>query len=422
MAERGQLARDYLWNTLASLTASASTVVMLAAVTHTAGLAAGGLFSIATAVGQQLQTVGMFEVRTFHITDVRRSFSFGTYMALRLVTTAVMVAGIVIYSLVKPRPDGGTLAVALVAALSMFDAFEDVYYCELQRCGRLDLGGRARFIRLLATTLSFCVALLVTSDLLVSAAVSVVVSAVALVAAFLPPSRRLFEVRPVWRWNAMARLALACLPLFAAAFVSMWLANSPKYAIERYLTDDAQGVFAIIAMPAMAINLLAQFVYRPLVTRLAAQWVAEDYPGFLGGIGKGLAGTAVAFVAVEAVCIAVGIPLLSLVFGQDVSGNLGALTLLVGAGALNAAGVVLYYALATMRLQRLVLVAYVLAAGVGLLSQALLVPAAGLAGACVAYLVTMAALVALLSGALAWHVLPVLRPRPEDAARTKEQV
>lgn len=404
MAERGQLARDYAWNTTASLTASASTVVMLAVVTHTAGLAAGGLFSIATAVGQQLQTVGMFEVRTFHITDVRRSFPFGTYMALRLVTTAVMVAGILAYSLLTPRADGGTLAVGLVAALSVFDACEDVYYCELQRCGRLDLAGRARFVRLVATTLSFCVAMALTDDLLTGAAVSVAVSMVALPVAFLPPSRRLFATAPAWRWGAMARLTGACLPLFLAAFVSMWLANSPKYAIERYLTDDAQGVFAIIAMPAMAINLLAQFVYRPLVTRLATQWAEGDHSGFLRGIGKGLAGTAAAFIVVEAGCVLVGIPLLSLVFGQDVSGSLPALLVLVAAGALNAAGVVLYYALATMRLQRLVLVAYVLAAGSALVSQALLVPSAGLAGACGAYLVTMAVLVALLAGALGWRV------------------
>lgn len=404
MTEHGQLARDYAWNTAASLMASASTVIMLATVTHTVGLAAGGIFSFASTIGLQLLTVGNFEVRTFHMTDVSRSFPFGTYLALRLVTTAVMLAGIVAYSLLTPRADGGTLAVGLVAALNVFDAFEDVYYCELQRCGRLDLAGRARFIRLLATTLSFCVALALTRDLLTGAAVSVAVSTVALLVAFLPPSRRLFATAPAWRWGAMVHLAGACLPLFLTAFVSMWLVNSPKYAIERYLTDDAQGVFAIIAMPAMAINLLTQFVYRPLVTRLATQWAEGDHSGFLRGIGKGLVGTAVAFIVVEAGCVLVGIPLLSVVFGQDVSGSLPALLVLVAAGALNAAGVVLYYALATMRLQRLVLVAYVLAAGSALVSQALLVPSAGLAGACGAYLVTMAVLVALLAGALGWRV------------------
>ena len=138
-----QLSRDYFWNTASSLISSFSIVIMLAVVTHSAGVAAGGVFSLAIAIGQQWQTLGMYEVRTFHVTDVRREFDFPIYLATRILTVAAMIAGIVIYSLFSGGLSTSVGLVIAIALLRVFDAYEDVFYSEFQREGRLDLGARA---------------------------------------------------------------------------------------------------------------------------------------------------------------------------------------------------------------------------------------------------------------------------------------
>jgi len=393
-SERSQLGRDYLWNTAASLMTSLATVVMLLVVTRTAGIRAAGVYSLAIAVGQQFQTLGMYEVRTYHVTDLRHRFTFGTYLATRIVTVALMLVGIVGYAMVSGDGGSDVLLIVLVASLRVFDAFEDVYVCELQRVGRLDLGGRACFWRALSTTASFSGMLVATGNLLVSTVVSLVVSLVVMVGVYLPPSRGLFPLRPTWDPRRVGQVLLACLPLFLASFISMYLSNAPRFAIDRYLDPTQQGYFAILFMPAVTINLMSLVIFRPLLTRMAGLWVQGDRPGFRAVVNRGLLATAGAFVVVGLVTYVAGVPILGLVFGKDVSAFSVELMVLVAGGAMNAASVVLYYALTTVRLQNLVFAGYVLAAGAITLLCVVLVPQGSLLGASVAYTAAMSVLVA----------------------------
>ena len=159
LESRGQLGRDYLWNTAASLMSSLAVVIMGVAImrsgaTDTFARAQYGLFTLALAIGQQYQTVGLYEVRTFHVTDVRRRFDFGTYLSTRLLTCLVMVGLIAYHSWTASTKDPypAFTVIAAMALLRIFDAFEDVYYSEFQRSGRLDIAGKACFARIFTTT------------------------------------------------------------------------------------------------------------------------------------------------------------------------------------------------------------------------------------------------------------------------------
>lgn len=386
--------RDYFWNTAASLMLSLTTAVLLLVVQRSAGLWAAGVFALANSVGQQFQALGMYEVRTYHVTDARHRFSFGTYLATRLVTVGAMIAGIIGYAVVSGTDLTGALLIAMIASLRIFDAFEDVFYCEFQREGRLDVAGKACFFRTLATITVFSGVLVVSGSMLVAAAVTLVVSTIVLLGAYLPPARGMFELRPRWELRPIGQVLVECLPLFLASFIALYLANAPRFAIHRYLDPERQGYFAIIFMPAFTINLLSFVIFRPLLTQMANRWVGADRAGFAAIVRKGLLGTLVAFAAVALATYTIGAPALRLVYGTDVSGSMLELMVLVTGGALNAAGVVLYYALTTMRLQRLVFAGYVAAAVAITLLCAALVPAYALLGASAAYAGAMAVLVA----------------------------
>lgn len=386
---------DYLWNTASSLMVSLSTVILLLVVTRLAGLEAAGTFSLAFAVGQQFQTLGMYEVRTYHVTDVRHDIAFGSYLSTRVVTVALMLLGIAGYAVATATVGATALAVFLVAALRALDAFEDVFVCEFQRNGRLDLGARACFVRSLSTTVVFSAALALTGGLAVSAASALMCSVLATVVLYLPPARGLFSVRPKWSARGIGRLLVSCLPLFLSAFISMYLANAPRFAIDHYLDATAQGYFAIIFMPAMVINLLSLMVFRPLLTTMATSWASGDRHGFRAIIRRGVVVCGLAFIVVAIVSAVAGPQVLQLVYGKDVSHLLTELLVLVAGGAMNAVSVILYYAMTTMRRQGLVLVGYVGAAVVMSVCVVILVPHWGLLGASWSYLIAMSAATAL---------------------------
>ena len=396
LESRGQLGRDYLWNTAASLMSSLAVVIMGVAIvrsgaTDSFARAQYGLFTLALAIGQQYQTVGLYEVRTFHVTDVRRRFDFGTYLSTRLLTCLVMV-GLIAYhswtaSTKEPYP--AFTVIAAMALLRIFDAFEDVYYSEFQRSGRLDIAGKACFARIFTTTFLWSGLYWFTQDLLTSTLITFAVTCVVLIVAYGLPARGVLPLLPSLHVRGVAGILWECLPHFVAAYLNQYLADAPRFAIHAALGDEELGVFAIIYMPAVAINMLSLFVFRPLLTRMALRWTEGKRGEFFSIVRRGLLTTAGAFAIVAAVTYMIGPPLLALVFGTDVSGYVGELMVLVLAGALNAASVILYYALATMRRLRAVLAVFVAAGATAYLLAPALTRSLAMMGASLAYAATM---------------------------------
>lgn len=388
------LGRDYFWNTAWSFMVAGATVIMLIIVTRAAGVAAAGVFSIALAIGQQFQTLGMYEVRTYQVTDVQGRFTFGTYLAVRILTVLLMVLGILLASWVFGSDLKDSALIAFVALLRVFDAIEDVYYSELQRQGRLDIAGRAGFIRSFVTTAVFSIGIWVTGDLFATTAVTFLVSFATMVLVFIPPSRALFSLRPLWQRERIRLVLLLCLPLALASFISIYLANAPRFAISFFLDKEHQGYFALLFMPAFAINLLSTIVFRPLLTRMATLWVSHNVRGFLRIVYRGLSATLLSFLLVGGVTFFLGVAILNILSGKDISDYLLELMVLVFGGAMNSASVILYYALTTMRRQSHVFVGYAVAALAITVFLIFLVPPFHLLGASIGY----AGAMSLLSG------------------------
>ena len=46
------------------------------------------------------------------------------------------------------------------------------------------------------------------------------------------------------------------------------MTNAPKYAIDKFLTEDIQAIFGIIIMPATVMGLVAQFLIHPYLNQI----------------------------------------------------------------------------------------------------------------------------------------------------------
>lgn len=359
---KSSLKRDYIWNTLGSVMSALSSVILLFLTTRIVGEYWAGVFSIAYAIGQQFQTLGAFEMRPMQSTDVNRRYNFATYFASRVLTTAAMLVCIIGYALVTTSKQEEVLIVILIASLKLFDVFEDVFHGAFQQNGRLDIAGKAFFFRSAITTFGFIIVLAITQDLLISCVIAIVISIVALLALNVPYAKKLILPSGKLVLKAMFRLLGECLPLFAGAFLATYLVNAPKFGLDVAMTKEYQTYFAAIFMPALVINLLSTFVFRPLLTRLAQFWANRDNSGFIGIIAKGLVWVTAASVIVAILSFFFGIPVLNLLMGIDLSAYQRELMILVVGGALNAASIIVYYGLVVMRKQMFVLVGYAVAA------------------------------------------------------------
>lgn len=380
-----QLKRDYFWNTLGSAMNALSSALLLLVVARVLGPYYGGIFSLAYAVGQQFMVIGSFEMRPIQATDVKASYPFGVYLGSRVVTCFIMVAALAFYAVFSNGLSVEALLLLMVSGLKLFDSAEDVFHGMFQQRGRLDIAGKAFFFRTLITFMSFSVACFVTESLLASCAFAWGASVLSFIVLNIVPAKAFGAIAPCFSFRPIARLLTTCFPLFIGVFLLNDLVNVPRYSIESFMTKDDQTIYAIIFMPALVINLLAGFIFKPLLTSLSESWVNEDWHHFRNIIVKGCFFVAIATVLVCAIAYPFGIPILSWLYGIDLSNYRNELMLLLVGGALNAFSVMLYYGLVTMRIQGFVTIGYAVADLASRILAPSLVSGMGIMGAVALY-------------------------------------
>ena len=220
-----------------------SSVVLLLITTRILGTYWGGVFSIAYAVGQQFQTLGAFEMRPMQSTDVNEAHSFSVYFASRVATTLCMFACILGYALISGNVGQELLLMVLIASLKLFDAFEDVFHGAFQQHGRLDIAGKAFFFRSLITTCTFILVLFFSKDLTTTCIITTIITVIALLWLNIPPAKTLLVSPGTFDIKDMLKLFLSCLPLFAGAFLAMYLSNAPKFALDTFMVKNFQAFY-----------------------------------------------------------------------------------------------------------------------------------------------------------------------------------
>lgn len=352
---------NYLWNTLGSLMGAAMSVFMLMSVTQFLGAETAGIFSLAYANAQQFQVLGSFEMRTFQVTDSEDRYSFGDYLFARFLTCGLMLLLLVVYSVLSQGSAPMVFIFVAVGMTRFLDAFEDVFHGMFQKKGRLDIAGKALFERTFVTTASFSLGLFIFRDLFVATVISVSLSLVVIFIVDLFPALKMERVAPCADVKRAAKLLWECAPIFLGSFFAMYLANAPKYSLQAALGYEYQTYYSIIFMPAMVINLLCGFVFRPLLTDFAESWI-HDLRRFRKLLLHAFKTSLFALMALLLLAAFLGVPVLSFLYGVDISPYGSEMLVLLLGGLFNAISVILYYALTTMRMQLGVLIGYGLSA------------------------------------------------------------
>lgn len=358
---KAQLRKNYIWNTLGSAANALSSAILLLMTTRILGLEAAGIFAIAFALSQQFQVIGHFEIRSYQATDSQERFSFATYLGARYVSCLVMCVVIVGYTFYTNGITLVALSIMLIALLKLFDAFEDVFHGMFQQRGRLDIAGRAFFVRIIACMLGFCIAAFITRDLCSSCIVAFILSAFAFFFCNVPFAQQFVSLRPSFKPAAIIKLFWTCLPLCIGSFFLVYITNAPKYAIDMYLTRDYQALYSILFMPSLVINLLSGFVFKPLLTDMALCWSQARIKDFAQIIFKGFMAICAATLVTCLAAWFLGIEVLGALYGVSLAAYKLELMLLIVGGLFNASGIILYYAVVTMRMQKYIFAAYGLA-------------------------------------------------------------
>lgn len=314
---------SFIWNMAAGLVNAAEAVVIMMIVTRTEGVAAAGIFSIAFAVGNLLMNIGKFGVRNFQVTDAKNEYSFHCYYSLRVLTVILMgivICGYMVFKFMNGGDSGNKLCIILCICLIYFtESFEDVFLGELQKQGRLDVASKVFILRWSWIIVSFSIIAILGKNSLFAIFVATL-GAFFLEIILLRLSAKIMNLPALKiQMSAVPKLLKQCFPLFAVAFLTYYVTNAPKYAIDSHLTEDIQGYFGYISMPVFVIELLNCFLYQPQMTTLARCWEDRDYKTFNQKILRQIGYILILTVVCVAGTYIAGIPVLTLLYGVNLA-------------------------------------------------------------------------------------------------------
>jgi len=395
--ERGNLEkRNILWNIVGSFLYAFASMVLSIAVVQIAGEDDGGIFTFAfSTFGQHMFMMAYFGIRPFQITDTGNKYTFGEYLGLRLLTCAAALAVGLGYVAINDYTFKKAATVFLMVAYKVIDALADTYEAEFQRSGRLHLTGKSNAFRTILSVTVFLTVLASTKDL-VTASVAAVG---AQVAGFLVFDVLVIRELPNIDWTARSGRKYGLLKdntlLFFSVILDFYIFSASKYAIEGCMADRDMAIYGAIFMPTSVINLVAGFVIRPYMTKLAFTWENSRLKQFVGIIGRLSAIIAGLTVIALGGAWFLGIPVLSLLY-SNISYALAecrpAFMLIILGGALNAFMNLFYYAMIIMKMQKYIFGVYGVVAVMAVLISTPFVRWGGIFGGALAYTILTAAI------------------------------
>lgn len=311
--------RTYIWNLASSITFSMQSAIFLLVANRVSGNTEAGIFILLYVFAQNINAIGNYNLRDFQVSDIKEEYSFATYYTTRLLTCILMALVGVGYVLIKGLDVSSIVVLASLVGYRFIECVEDVYHGIIQRRGRFDVSSICMTLRIVISSVVFCIAYVITKSPVI-ASLAMVVSSFIIFIYTITVLKKEFELRPSFSGEKILKLLVAGFPIFLGAFLYSYLINAPKYAINDLMSSDTQTIYNILFMPIFVVNMLSTFIYKPLIVRLSELWKDGKMSEFV----KSMVKMSLIIMGLTLVVIIggyiVGLYLLGVIYGEDLAG------------------------------------------------------------------------------------------------------
>ena len=176
--DKNILRKSAVWNLVSSIEYSLQSAVLMLIVTRVGGLYDAGVFTIAYTVTQMMATIGSYGMRSFQVSDIKKEYSFGSYLSSRLISILAMIVICMSYSFYQGYDGSKLFVMAMLCCYRIVDDLEDVFHGEMQKSMRLDVASKIMAVRIFIATAAFGISYIVTKSLTVSSVVLTLTAAV----------------------------------------------------------------------------------------------------------------------------------------------------------------------------------------------------------------------------------------------------
>lgn len=264
--------RNIIWSSLGSIVdLGCQWLITILIVRLSSSYEASGIYSLATAIYGIFHPIAQYRMYTFHLSDIKREYSAGEYLAFNFITCGIALFGCLIYSFAT-APSEHLLSIVLYSTYRLVKVTIDVLHAEDQRNERMDYIGISLAAQGALSVVVFIALFSITQNL--NIALIFMTLAVAAVGLYYDaPKTAIFDSLTIAiKWDKARHLLLFCLPIVAASLACSINPAIPKQYLLVSQGEESLGVYAAISAPVAIIQMGVNYVYYPLLGYFAQYW------------------------------------------------------------------------------------------------------------------------------------------------------
>ena len=311
--------KNIIWNMIGATTNAFNSLLFTIIVTRINGLNDAGIFTYAFATACLLYVIGVYLGRTFQVTDIDEKNTNSNYVYNKITTCALMILVSILFVLIKGYDIYKSAVIIVLCGFKSIEALSEVFYAITQKNEQLYKVGISMTLKAVLGVVVFLVIDLITKNMLISCIGVVIINIVFLVFYDIKNSKLAGLKMEKYDNNGNKILLKTGFFTFILTFLGLYLINVSRYAIDDLSTNEIQTIFGIIIMPATFMGLLGQFIIQPALTKFAKCIKNKEYHHLKMITIKIISLIIVLGIIVLGVAYFLGIPVLELVYGIELT-------------------------------------------------------------------------------------------------------
>ena len=311
------LNKDFIWNLLGLTINAFNSFFFLVVVNRINGSTSGGVFTYAYSLICLFYVIGIFYTRTYQVSDISNKYTNKDYIFSRFVSCLIMLLITTLVIIIFKYDIFKSFVIILICLYRLTEAFADVFLGILQKEGFLYKAGFSLFLKGIVGLIVFIIVDFITKNLIISCIAIILINIVVFLIYDLPNTKR--YIGKSFNLKNSFLILKASFPVFIFTFLNIYLVNVSKYVLDIYDSATIQNIYGIILMPGTVLSLCAQYILNPYLVPLTNLYKEKKFKDYDKFIFKIIMVIFILGIVGEVVVGIIGIPLLNLIYGMDLS-------------------------------------------------------------------------------------------------------
>lgn len=383
--DKNKFKKNFLWNVIGMTCNCFNSLFFMILITRINSMDDAGIFTLSFSIACLVYYIGTYAGRVYQVTNVNDSITDSDFIIHRAITCVMMVFISLMYCFISGYSLYKFTVVILLCIYKSLEAFSDVLYGVIQKNNNLYQVGISLTIKSVFALILFVVVDIVTRNIIYSILFAILAWILVIVLYDFKNVNYVSKFKLHFNISSLRDIFKNGFFVFIINFLSSYIVNAPKYALDGRASNELQAIFGIILMPATLISLGVQYFIQPFLEQLTSSFKNNDKKAFNKVVIKLLFITSGLGVICLIGAYILGIPVLSLVYGLELSAYLFELEIIIFGSILFALSLILSSALITVRYNFIQFIVFVITSVFGFFISIILITRFSIDGAAYAY-------------------------------------